>query len=193
MVNMNKNKHTLSAADLMPTGELAEKILRDRSHQLARGDESDSAKSQSLIDYICIRVSKNEQYGIPYHFAKEVKVDCPITAVPNTLDFVAGVINWRGHLLSILDLKRYFQLEHHQERQNTFIIIVAAAGMTAGLLVDSIDGQATYDQASLLAPWSSGTNIKPDYLYGLHQGKVGIINIKNILVDAKARLSSKEE
>ena len=61
----------------------------------------------------------------------------PITRVPKTPPFVEGVINLRGEIVPVIDLKKRFDLPHTETTENTRIIIVTVEDITVGMIVDS--------------------------------------------------------
>src|SRR5579872_6902626 len=100
---MKQHNLITNAANLVPRDPLSLKILQDRADYFAQVKTEDNDKKES-ISYIRFRLGKTEFYGIPYLAAKEVMHDIKFTEVPNTPHFIAGVMNWRGILLTILDL-----------------------------------------------------------------------------------------
>lgn len=80
---------------------------------------------------------KDEEYGVDIQQIRSVEQVPSITRVPRTPVFVKGVINLRGVVTPIVDLRERFKMEHRIYDENTRIIIVNAAGMEVGLVVDS--------------------------------------------------------
>ncbi len=184
IIEKKHKREIISAADLMPEGEKEKQILFSRSEKLSK-KSIDEKELQQEIHYIHFRLGSSESYGIPYDVAKEVIHCVAMTPLPNVPDFIAGVINWRGALVTLLNLKNYFHLSVSILEKNGSIIVVESEGMTVGIVADYILGSSAYRQSSLDAPLPAGVSIKQEYLYGLHNGVTAIINIHTILKDIK--------
>lgn len=174
------------AAELMPQDIESQNILRERALQLAEQEESPAAQEES-VPYICFTIAENEFYGVPYQYSKEVIRNPLLTKPPRTPEYVCGVINWRGALVLVLDLKRFF---HTQNTQNTqklsstdkeYIIIVSINGITLGILAKTIEGSKAYHPSGLQAPLLSTNVAKPEYIIGLDQAVIAIINLEAIV------------
>jgi len=80
----------------------------------------------------------NETYGIDISAVNEIIRTQDITEVPRTPDFVEGVINLRGRIVPVIDLRKRFGLEAVEETQASRIIVVELDGTTVGMIVDSV-------------------------------------------------------
>ena len=92
-----------------------------------------------LVEFICFTLG-DQEFGIPITQVKEIIVPPPITRVVHTPALIKGVINIRGVIIAVLDIKQLFSVESieiHPDRQR--IIIVSTEEKTAGFLVDSIE------------------------------------------------------
>lgn len=114
---------------------------------------------------------ENEEYGIDILRVKEIKEMMRITRVPKAAQFVCGVINLRGEVIPVINLRKKFNLSEGEENNNTRIIIVSVDDITVGLVVDTssevleISSDAIED-----APAGIGS-VEQGYIYGI--GKVG--------------------
>ncbi|HHY04425.1 MAG TPA: chemotaxis protein CheW [Thermoanaerobacterales bacterium] len=79
----------------------------------------------------------DEVYGVNILQVKTIERMMPITRVPKTPPFVEGVINLRGEIVPVIDLKKRFDLPHTETTENTRIIIVTVENITVGMIVDS--------------------------------------------------------
>lgn len=79
----------------------------------------------------------DEEYGIPVQQVRSIERVLHITRVPRTASFVKGVINLRGVVTPIIDLRTRFNLEASEYQDSTRIIIAASDDMEVGLIVDS--------------------------------------------------------
>ena len=78
----------------------------------------------------------DEVYGVNILQVKTIERMMPITRVPKTPPFVEGVINLRGEIVPVIDLKKRFDLPHTETTENTRIIIVTVEDITVGMIVD---------------------------------------------------------
>ena len=81
---------------------------------------------------------RNEEYGFSILNVQEIKGLTDITRVPFAPDFIKGVINLRGSVLPVIDLKRRLGLEDTPYTSNTRIVIVQYEDVSVGMLVDSV-------------------------------------------------------
>jgi purine-binding chemotaxis protein CheW len=80
----------------------------------------------------------NEQFGIDVKDVREVLEYRDVSALPKTPNFIEGVINLRGHIIGIVDLRQYFGFETSVSRKDTRIIIVRIKDTIVGLIVDNV-------------------------------------------------------
>ena len=80
----------------------------------------------------------NETYGVDISTVNEIIRMQEITEVPRTPDFVEGVINLRGRIVPVIDLRKRFNLETSEETQSSRIIVVELNDITVGMIVDSV-------------------------------------------------------
>lgn len=91
----------------------------------------------------------NEEYGCDIDRVKEVLKMVKITPLPETLDFIEGVINLRGEVIPVLDLRKRIGLETEQSFDSSSIVIVETAQHTAGLIVDSVSEVLSIEEKSI--------------------------------------------
>lgn len=180
-------QHLTSVAACLPINSHAIAILQERANQIAQV-KSEVSKEDDGVAYIQFRLGKNEQYGIPFQFTKEVIQNPLITFVPSSYNFIAGVINRRGILINVIDLKIVFGISGAEKSNQDNIIIVQSKLMQVGFLVDSIKGSGHYKLEKLDPPIAADNSIKSNFIIGLHNGTLAIINIDNILMEIEARL-----
>lgn len=114
---------------------------------------------------------ESEEYGIDILRVKEIKEMMNITRVPKAANFVRGVINLRGEVIPVIDLRIKFNLPEGKENESTRIIIVSVEDITVGLIVDtSSEVIEISNEAIEEAPVGVG-NVDQSNIYGI--GKVG--------------------
>ena len=96
-------------------------------------------KELSGIDnnqYVLFKLEK-EYYGLNIHQVKTIERVIDITRVPNALDYIEGVMNLRGDVVPVINLRKMFLLPEMDLTEEARIIIVSIEDITVGLLVDS--------------------------------------------------------
>jgi purine-binding chemotaxis protein CheW len=108
-----------------------------------------------------------EEYGVEVEKVRTIERMQPITRVPKTLSFIKGVINLRGIVVPIIDLRERFGMPLKEYSENTRIIIVAANDLEVGLIVDSANDVIDVDSDDINAPPEVVGGIRAKYLRGV--------------------------
>ena len=134
----------------------------------------------------------NEEYGIPIQKVKEIIGIMDITCIPRTPRFIKGVINLRGKIIPIMDLRLKFGLEEKEYSQRTCIIvveiIVAEAKRQMGIVVDTVSEVVNIQKGDIEPPPQYGTNLDTKFLTGMGKVKGKVI----LLLEIEEVLSSEE-
>jgi purine-binding chemotaxis protein CheW len=109
----------------------------------------------------------NEEYGVEVDKVRTIEKMLPYTRVPKTPAFVKGVINLRGVIVPIIDLRSRFGLEETAYTSNTRLIIVSAADLEVGLIVDSANDVINVDSDRIEQPPEVVGGIRAKYLQGI--------------------------
>jgi purine-binding chemotaxis protein CheW len=133
-----------------------------------------------------------EEYGIGILKIKEIIGMMPITSVPQTPEFVKGVINLRGKVISVMDLMLRFGMEEFEYTERTCIIVVEIEGQTGtvsiGIVVDSVSEVLNIKGDDIEDPSTFGTKLNTDYILGMAKMEGGV----KILLDIDRVLNSEE-
>lgn len=183
--NTQPPANIVRTADLMPDSPTDTRILADRARRYSV-HVNEEADQSGQIRYIRFRLG-NELFGIPYQYAIEVVHSIQLTPMPSVPGFVSGIINHRGSLLAIIDMKHFFPVEP-AAYADASIIIVKNQNITVGILADGISGSDTYSEKTLDAAIPSETAKKPDYILGLHDGRTAVLNMDRILTDPSIQI-----
>jgi purine-binding chemotaxis protein CheW len=127
---------------------------------------------------------KDEEYGVPVYQVKTIERIGPMTRVPRTHDFVKGVINLRGVVTPIIDLRGRFQMEETEYTDNTRIIVVAVEDIEVGLVVDSANDVLDIPRNSIEPPPEVIGGIRAAYLNGiakLDDRLLVLLNLEKVL------------
>lgn len=169
------------ASSLMPTDERSRRILRERAQALAvvgvaQGEESSE-------QFLRFRLGAVENYGIPYTCLQELLHVGNLARVPCTPASIAGVVNHRGELLTVIDLKHFFRIDPVPQDTESRIVVVQQGAIRAGILVDEVEGNEKYRQTDLAPPLSSNGVANMEHVLGIHKGSVTMLNIEALLND----------
>ena len=119
----------------------------------------------------------NEEYGIAILKVQEIIGMMNITTVPRTPSFIRGVINLRGKVIPIIDLRLKFAMPSVDQTEETCIIVVQAQGVEMGLVVDRVSEVLDIASADIDEAPSFGTDVETDYLLGIakSEGRVKLL------------------
>lgn len=129
-----------------------------------------------------------EEYGLEILKVQEIIGLMSITRVPRTPDFVRGVINLRGKVIPIVELRTKFHMETVEDTEQTCIIVVQTQGVQFGVVVDRVSEVVDLDSGSIEDAPEFGAEIDTRYILGM--GKTG--SRVRILVDIDRVLSREE-
>jgi purine-binding chemotaxis protein CheW len=146
-----------------------------------------TANAVSEGEYLTF-VLGNEEYGIEILKVQEIRGYDTVTKIANTPDFIKGVINLRGSIVPIVDLRILFHLGEVEYNQFTVVIILNVKDRIMGIVVDGVSDVISL-QASQISPVPDlVTTISTKYLVGL-----GTVNDHMlILVDIEQLMTSQE-
>ncbi len=142
----------------------------------------------SDINKFLIFTVQNESYAIPISKVQEVIRYTPITALHETSSFLKGVINLRGKIIPVIDMRLKFGLPEIAYNDRTVFIIVEVVGANdlynIGLAVDAVKDVVEIEQSKIEKAPEVGFKFKNRYLYGIIQlgsEMVMILNMDTIL------------
>jgi purine-binding chemotaxis protein CheW len=105
-----------------------------------------------------------EFYGIPILKVREIIGLLPITRVPRTPEFTMGVINLRGKVIPVIDLRRKFGMPEAEPTEETCIIVVDVEEIIIGVLVDRVSEVLDVDLEQLEPTPNFGASINPGFI-----------------------------
>ncbi|WP_028561413.1 chemotaxis protein CheW [Paenibacillus pinihumi] len=109
----------------------------------------------------------NEEYGIEVDKVRTIERMLPITRVPKTPAFIKGVINLRGVVVPVIDLRGRFGLPETEPTENSRIIIVAVNELEVGFIVDAANDVIDMNTDAIDSPPEVVGGIKAKYLRGV--------------------------
>lgn len=139
--------------------------------------------------YLTFHLGK-EVFAIEILKVQEIIGMMPVTHVPKTPAFVRGVINLRGKVIPVIELRSKFGMPGRGDTERTCIVVVqvawAARAVTMGLLVDEVSEVLNVTMEQIEAPPSFGASVDTDFILGM--GKVGakllmLLDVDRVLAD----------
>lgn len=147
----------------------------------------DDIQISSELQLVIFRLAQ-EEYGLPITKVQEINRLVPITKLPQTPDFMEGIINLRGRIIPVIDLRKRFQLAVADYTEDNRIIIVEVNGQTVGIIVDAVTEVVRLAAASVEPPPPSFI-IDAQYIHGVGKLDERLL----ILLDIDKILTSQEE
>ncbi|HEY3281977.1 MAG TPA: chemotaxis protein CheW [Armatimonadota bacterium] len=127
-----------------------------------------------------------EEYGIEILKVHEIIGMMPITTVPRTPFFIKGVVNLRGKVIPIVDLRLKFEMEAMTQTEETCIIVVQTHGTEMGIVVDRVSEVLDIGSSEIEEPPSFGGDVDTTYILGIGKtdGHVKLLlDIERVLSD----------
>lgn len=137
--------------------------------------------------YLTFHLGK-ESFGLEIRHITEIIVLQEISKVPDLPEFILGVVNLRGKVIAVMDMRKRFHLEAKEYDDRTCIIVVNIKDTLIGLLVDTVNEVLNIPADQVDPPPRSHSGIKNNYIMGM--GKVD--NQVKILLDIEEILHEEE-
>jgi purine-binding chemotaxis protein CheW len=155
-----------------------------------------SIEAEDLLQLVGF-VVEDEFFGVDILMVQEIIKNINITAIPDSPDFIEGIINLRGNIIPIIDLKKRLKLVEHKasERADKWIIVLNAGGRITGFVVDQVT-RVIKIQANTIKPPPElvASSLESDYIRGVtkyDQRLLVILDFNRILlVDEFKKLSA---
>ncbi len=112
-----------------------------------------------------------EDYGIEIRYVTEIVGVQKITEVPDMPEFVKGVVNLRGQVIPVMDMRLRFHMEPRDYDERTCVVVVNLEGMFVGLIVDTVEEVREIPEENVSPPPQLSKSEESRYILGM--GKVG--------------------
>ncbi|MBI4790246.1 MAG: chemotaxis protein CheW [Chloroflexi bacterium] len=154
-------------------------ILTGRARALATASKTETASDDMTV--VVLRVGK-EKYGVAMRFVSEVRPLDQVTLLPGAPGFYAGLVNLRGRIYGVLDLRRYLGLAEGEPVAKAKLVLVAAGGIEMGLRVDDVLGaqRATLSQ---FQPLLAEASDRPGVVTGVTPDLLSMLDLEALLAD----------
>ncbi len=171
--------------EMEPAPDLALKtrILKERAVRMAKPLETlvDNGVEMDGLGFLLA----DEQYIIDANYVVEVIRMHELTPLPCSPSFILGIINIRGRILSVINLKNFLNLPEKGITNLNRVIVVKHLNIEVGLLVDEVTSKTTVLMDRLLVAMPTLTAKQKEYLIGVTKESSVVLNIQKFLSDEK--------
>lgn len=130
--------------------------MDDENKIIIESEELDSIEARRLKSESSVRVLKfvlgGEGYCVLITQVKEVIRVPDTTRVPMTPSFVKGIMNLRGEIISVIDIREFFGLAEIKKASDARVVVTDVSGYTVGILVDAVKGTDDIEESAIQAP-----------------------------------------
>lgn len=165
-----------------PGPEERNRILKVRADALAR--EPEDSVAEGFVEVMEFLLA-NEHYAIESRYIREVYPIKDYTPLPGTPLFVLGLINLRGQIVSVIDIKKFFDLPEKGLSDLNKVVIIQNHEMEFGILADAILGVRQIPETGIQPSLPTLTGIRGEYLIGISSGKTVLLDAGRLLTDKR--------
>lgn len=162
---------------------VSENILNDRARELAK-ETSAGNNHETTLSVVEFRIA-HETYALELNRIRIIHPFKTLTFIPGTPDFIRGVINLRGEIISVVDLKVFFDLPDQDFTNLSQVIILSSDDMEFGILADAVLGVAEISKNDIQPSLPTLTGIRADYLKGVTGNGIVVLDVEKLLTDEK--------
>ena len=166
------------------------RILHERAKALAHEAKADDVGERiEVVEFILA----SERYAVASSWVREVYPLKEITPLPGTPLFVRGIVNVRGQIVSVVDLKKFFELPEKGLGDLNKLLILTDGQIEFGLLADAVPGVREIPLHAIQPPLPTLTGIRAEYLMGVTAERLIVLDVGKLLADPKIRVSQSAE
>lgn len=156
-------------------------LLRLRASAMALEDAKET-ESSGFLEAILFGLA-SEMYAVESSFVREVYPLRDFTALPGVPAYILGLINVRGQIMPVMDLKKFFNLPERGLGELNKVIIIRNEVMEFGILADSVVGTRSLSPDTIQQAPSTVTGIGERYLKGVTGDHIIVLEVESILND----------
>jgi len=166
-----------------PTAEETQHILKTRAQALAREPVPTEAADERIevVEFLLA----HERYAIESSYIREIAPLENLTPLPCTPAFVLGIVNLRGEILSVIDIKKFFDLPEKGLTDLNKVIVLQSGNMLFGILADAIVGVFYIPLTDIQPSLPTLTGVREEYLKGVTAERTVILDAEKLLTDEK--------
>ena len=159
------------------------RILRERAADLSREDKETAAAGDTIevVEFLLAY----EKYAVETRFVREVRTLKELTPIPCTPKFIAGMINVRSQILTVINIKSFFELPDRGIEDLHHVLILRTDSMELAVLADLIHGVRRLPLDGLQVSLPTLTGVRADYLKGITPEGLVVLDVEKILSSEK--------
>ncbi|NMB35651.1 MAG: chemotaxis protein CheW [Firmicutes bacterium] len=137
---------------------------------------------------------EQEEFALDINQVREVLRMAPVTLLPQSAHFIEGVINLRGEIIPVIDLRKRFELPPKERDEQTRIIIVEIEEQKVGLIVDLVTEVLRLPSEAIKPPPERVVNVQNDLIRGIGKIEKRLLIILNLtkILDAEEKIALRE-
>lgn len=166
-------------------------ILRKRAEIIARPLAGEDAGGEDLL--VIEFILAGERYALDAEFVQEVAPVREITPLPGTPDFILGIINLRGAIRSVVDLRRVFGEASGGPGERGFAVILDDGDMEFGLYAEEVPGARALRPGTLAETLPTFTDVRADFLKGVTPDGMAYLDAARLLSDGRLTLGGAKQ
>jgi len=144
-------------------------------------------ESQQFLTFLL----DDQEYGLEIFKIREIRGYAPITPIPNVPPHVRGVMNLRGTVLPVVDLRMKFHLPPVEYNKYTVIVIAAVGDKTVGLLVDAVSDVLMVSDKDIREAPDFGASVDTRFINGVFESRERLtvaLNLEKLLSESELEL-----
>ncbi|MDI9370530.1 MAG: chemotaxis protein CheW [Synergistaceae bacterium] len=157
-------------------------ILKQRAERLAKEPPKGWEERKDLVEVVEFRLG-DERFVVASTSVGEVLRSEEPSVVPCTPPYVAGMVNLRGRIVTVIDLKRLFGLQGKGKSEERRVVVLRSGDLEVGLLVDSLEGMRNILFGDLRPPLPAMVGAYAAYVIGLEAEGAVVLDGERILRD----------
>lgn len=177
---IKKARSSMQAKEISSREEITE-ILRKRAEIIAQSDDKIKEKKE-ILSILEFQLGQ-EKYAIKTSNLKEIIASDRITEIPCTPTYMYGVINIRGKIVTVIDLKKFLQLDYVGISDRASIVVATYNDHLVGFVADKINGIKNVELDKIQKSKPRLKKIKESYISGITNETVIILDTDKILSD----------
>jgi purine-binding chemotaxis protein CheW len=144
--------------------------MAEQAEQI-ENEGTETKKIENLVQFLSFTLG-NEEYGVDILSVQEIRSWEPVSRIPNVPDYEKGVVNLRGAIVPIIDLRERFGLGHLEYSPLTVVVVLqmqTEEGQTRvmGVVVDSVSDVIDVDKKTIQSAPNFGTKVSTEFINGL--------------------------
>lgn len=171
------------ARDDEMTKEQKQAILKERAEALAQAPII-AGKRENQIDVLEFMIA-GEKFAVEAKYVREASKLAGVTALPGTPSFVRGLINFRGQIIALLDLREFLELKITETKTDPQVVVLQNDHIQSGFAVDEIIGISSIPEKDLQSPNQLVSAAVAPLLKGVRIDQLSVIDVDRLFADPR--------